>query len=113
MKESGGPTVGSQDGLQAQGTVSTTSAPVVRQKPRVRARRGQATDPHSIAERVCLPLFTSSISFSYLVFLIVWFWTAKKGTHRRAYEVSPRIGSQHQQGTHCFLNILQLLSESE
>ena len=23
-------------------------------KPRVRARRGQATDPHSIAERVCI-----------------------------------------------------------
>lgn len=23
-------------------------------RPRVRARRGQATDPHSIAERVCL-----------------------------------------------------------
>ncbi|XP_018469763.2 transcription factor LRL3-like [Raphanus sativus] len=48
-QESGGP---SQDGLQAQGTVSTTSAPVARQKPRVRARRGQATDPHSIAERL-------------------------------------------------------------
>ncbi|CDY32733.1 BnaA02g07950D [Brassica napus] len=47
--ESGGP---SQDGLQGQGTVSTTSAPVARQKPRVRARRGQATDPHSIAERL-------------------------------------------------------------
>ena len=52
MQESGGPTIGSQDGLQGQGTVSTTSAPVARQKPRVRARRGQATDPHSIAERV-------------------------------------------------------------
>ncbi|KAL1217543.1 Transcription factor LRL3 [Cardamine amara subsp. amara] len=51
-QESGGPTVGSQDGLQAQVTVSTTSAPVARQKPRVRARRGQATDPHSIAERL-------------------------------------------------------------
>ncbi|CAH2069576.1 unnamed protein product [Thlaspi arvense] len=51
-QESGGPTIGSQDGLPAQGTVSTTSAPVVRQKPRVRARRGQATDPHSIAERL-------------------------------------------------------------
>ncbi|KAF3550051.1 hypothetical protein DY000_02001160 [Brassica cretica] len=52
--ESGGPTTGSQDGLQhAQGTVSTTtSPPVARQKPRVRARRGQATDPHSIAERL-------------------------------------------------------------
>ncbi|KAF3501802.1 hypothetical protein F2Q69_00044028 [Brassica cretica] len=37
---------------RAQGTVSTTSAPVARQKPRVRARRGQATDPHSIAERL-------------------------------------------------------------
>ncbi|WZZ21534.1 hypothetical protein YC2023_122921 [Brassica napus] len=49
LTESGGP---SQDGLQAQGTVSTTSAPVARQKPRVRARRGQATDPHSIAERL-------------------------------------------------------------
>ncbi|XP_056850662.1 transcription factor LRL3-like [Raphanus sativus] len=49
MQESGGP---SQDGLQVQGTVSTTSAPVARQKPRVRARRGQATDPHSIAERL-------------------------------------------------------------
>ncbi|KAF8102545.1 hypothetical protein N665_0198s0245 [Sinapis alba] len=48
-QESGGP---SQDGLQGQGTVSTTSAPVARQKPRVRARRGQATDPHSIAERL-------------------------------------------------------------
>ncbi|CAF2137230.1 unnamed protein product [Brassica rapa] len=48
-EESGGP---SQDGLQGQGTVSTTSAPVARQKPRVRARRGQATDPHSIAERL-------------------------------------------------------------
>ncbi|KAG2310836.1 hypothetical protein Bca52824_022393 [Brassica carinata] len=47
--ESSGP---SQDGLQGQGTVSTTSAPVARQKPRVRARRGQATDPHSIAERL-------------------------------------------------------------
>ncbi|KAL0843636.1 hypothetical protein Bca101_016882 [Brassica carinata] len=53
VKESGGPTTGSQDGLQqAQGTVSTTSPPVARQKPRVRARRGQATDPHSIAERL-------------------------------------------------------------
>ncbi|KAF8093826.1 hypothetical protein N665_0377s0036 [Sinapis alba] len=52
-QESGGPTMGSQDGLQqGQGTVSTTSAPVARQKPRVRARRGQATDPHSIAERL-------------------------------------------------------------
>ncbi|WZZ39006.1 hypothetical protein YC2023_035265 [Brassica napus] len=53
-EESGGPTTGSQDGLQhAQGTVSTTtSPPVARQKPRVRARRGQATDPHSIAERL-------------------------------------------------------------
>ncbi|ESQ42592.1 hypothetical protein EUTSA_v10014212mg [Eutrema salsugineum] len=51
-QESGGPKIGSQDGLTAQGTVSTTSAPVVRQKPRVRARRGQATDPHSIAERL-------------------------------------------------------------
>ncbi|CAN6841354.1 unnamed protein product [Brassica oleracea var. botrytis] len=51
-EESGGPTIGSQDGLQGQGTVSTTSAPVARQKPRVRARRGQATDPHSIAERL-------------------------------------------------------------
>ncbi|KAL0673300.1 hypothetical protein Bca4012_001281 [Brassica carinata] len=53
-QESGGPTTGSQDGLQhAQGTVSTTtSPPVARQKPRVRARRGQATDPHSIAERL-------------------------------------------------------------
>ncbi|CAH8358732.1 unnamed protein product [Eruca vesicaria subsp. sativa] len=49
MQESGGL---SQDGLQGQGTVSTTSAPVARQKPRVRARRGQATDPHSIAERL-------------------------------------------------------------
>ncbi|KAG2299683.1 hypothetical protein Bca52824_036155 [Brassica carinata] len=48
-EESGGP---SQDGLHGQGTVSTTSAPVARQKPRVRARRGQATDPHSIAERL-------------------------------------------------------------
>nr|VDD20958.1 unnamed protein product [Brassica oleracea] len=52
LTESGGPTIGSQDGLQGQGTVSTTSAPVARQKPRVRARRGQATDPHSIAERL-------------------------------------------------------------
>nr|CAA8286798.1 Unknown [Brassica rapa]CAA8287765.1 Unknown [Brassica rapa]CAA8392382.1 Unknown [Brassica rapa]CAA8404045.1 Unknown [Brassica rapa] len=54
LTESGGPTTGSQDGLQqAQGTVSTTtSPPVARQKPRVRARRGQATDPHSIAERL-------------------------------------------------------------
>ncbi|CAA7032376.1 unnamed protein product [Microthlaspi erraticum] len=51
-QESGGPTMGSQEGLQPQGTVSTTSAPVTRQKPRVRARRGQATDPHSIAERL-------------------------------------------------------------
>ncbi|KAL0735047.1 hypothetical protein Bca4012_011257 [Brassica carinata] len=49
LTESGGP---SQDGLHGQGTVSTTSAPVARQKPRVRARRGQATDPHSIAERL-------------------------------------------------------------
>ncbi|XP_056851831.1 transcription factor LRL3-like [Raphanus sativus] len=53
-QESSGPTTtGSQDGLQqAQGPVSTTSPPVARQKPRVRARRGQATDPHSIAERL-------------------------------------------------------------
>ncbi|KAJ4873856.1 BHLH domain-containing protein [Raphanus sativus] len=53
-EESSGPTTtGSQDGLQqAQGPVSTTSPPVARQKPRVRARRGQATDPHSIAERL-------------------------------------------------------------
>ena len=27
-------------------------------RPRVRARRGQATDPHSIAERVSLTLVT-------------------------------------------------------
>lgn len=56
--------MGSQEGLQPQGTVSTTSAPVVRQKPRVRARRGQATDPHSIAERVShcsLPPYPSSL----------------------------------------------------
>ncbi|CAN8301456.1 unnamed protein product [Cochlearia groenlandica] len=52
-QESSGPTInGSQDGLQGQGTVSTTTASMVRQKPRVRARRGQATDPHSIAERL-------------------------------------------------------------
>jgi hypothetical protein len=30
-------------------------------KPRVRARRGQATDPHSIAERVSV--FTRSVHF--------------------------------------------------
>lgn len=97
--------MGSQEGLQAQGTVSTTSAPVVRQKPRVRARRGQATDPHSIAERVSHYSLPPSPSLSYLVFLIVWFWTAKEGTYRRAYEVSPRTGSQHQQGTHYFLGL--------
>lgn len=40
--------------FQGQPTTSTTVTvphpPVIR--PRVRARRGQATDPHSIAERV-------------------------------------------------------------
>jgi len=30
--------------------------PSVGGRPRVRARRGQATDPHSIAERVCVVL---------------------------------------------------------
>ncbi|WZZ90012.1 hypothetical protein YC2023_118591 [Brassica napus] len=70
MQESGGP---SQDGLQAQGTVSTTSAPVARQKPRVRARRGQATDPHSIAERVYLHYSLTSPSLMLsCVDLIVW-----------------------------------------
>lgn len=68
MQESGGPTIGSQEGLQAQGTVSTTSAPVVRQKPRVRARRGQATDPHSIAERVSHYLLPPSLCSLILCF---------------------------------------------
>ena len=35
---------------QSQGAVGVVTGPP---KPRVRARRGQATDPHSIAERVC------------------------------------------------------------
>ena len=79
MQESGGP---SQDGLQAQGTVSTTSAPVACQKPRVRARRGQATDPHSIAERVYLhySLTSPSLMLSW-VDLIVWLCAVEK----RAY----------------------------
>ncbi|CAN1328307.1 bHLH transcription factor RHL1 [Linum perenne] len=33
-------------------TTSSTAAPSSQGKPRVRARRGQATDPHSIAERL-------------------------------------------------------------
>lgn len=36
---------------QSQGSVGVVSSTP---KPRVRARRGQATDPHSIAERVLL-----------------------------------------------------------
>lgn len=35
---------------QSQGAVGVVAGA---SKPRVRARRGQATDPHSIAERVC------------------------------------------------------------
>lgn len=35
---------------QSQGAVGVAAGA---SKPRVRARRGQATDPHSIAERVC------------------------------------------------------------
>lgn len=31
-------------------------------RPRVRARRGQATDPHSIAERVCVVVLIDQLS---------------------------------------------------
>lgn len=35
-------------------------------KARVRARRGQATDPHSIAERVCV------LTSNFLLFLLLY-----------------------------------------
>lgn len=38
-------------------------------KQKVRARRGQATDPHSIAERVRLPTKSFPIAFSFYLFL--------------------------------------------
>jgi hypothetical protein len=38
--------------------------PSVGGRPRVRARRGQATDPHSIAERVCVVLQSGLCHFS-------------------------------------------------
>ena len=34
-------------------------------RPRVRARRGQATDPHSIAERVCLVVLGDHLFSGY------------------------------------------------
>ncbi|CAL9227543.1 unnamed protein product [Arabidopsis halleri] len=46
---------GSQTQTQSQATASTTTGGTTAQpqtKPKVRARRGQATDPHSIAERL-------------------------------------------------------------
>lgn len=39
---------------QSQSTLSNAGGCNEAVKPRVRARRGQATDPHSIAERVSL-----------------------------------------------------------
>lgn len=41
-------------------TIPTAPQPPT-MRPRVRARRGQATDPHSIAERVSLYLHESNI----------------------------------------------------
>jgi hypothetical protein len=46
---------GGQTQTQSQATASATTGGATAQpqtKPKVRARRGQATDPHSIAERV-------------------------------------------------------------
>ena len=47
------------DSAQANNTIASNGSA----KPRVRARRGQATDPHSIAERVSACLY-SSVSVS-------------------------------------------------
>lgn len=63
MKQSHTPT-------QSQATASTTTggtATTPQTKPKVRARRGQATDPHSIAERVRFFFFyfSSLFVFSY------------------------------------------------
>ena len=48
-----------------QGQTTTSTAVTVphppNMRPRVRARRGQATDPHSIAERVLLSKYKQSI----------------------------------------------------
>lgn len=60
--------------LQAfQGQTTTSTAVTVphppNMRPRVRARRGQATDPHSIAERVTLSKYWLSIhNFNFVNF---------------------------------------------
>lgn len=48
-------------------TVQTTPNPPTARPTRVRARRGQATDPHSIAERVSLSFF---FFFAFIVICI-------------------------------------------
>lgn len=56
----------------------TTPAAQPKQQ-RVRARRGQATDPHSIAERVRLiTVFPSFDQFSFFIFFLIFriFWVS-------------------------------------
>lgn len=48
-------------GHMKQGGVAAQPQPPA-PRPKVRARRGQATDPHSIAERVCLAVWLSGSS---------------------------------------------------
>lgn len=54
------------------GTVAAIPQPP-QVRPRVRARRGQATDPHSIAERVISHLWTQNniILIKRLIFVII------------------------------------------
>lgn len=54
----------SQPQPPATGSLSGATTPS-QARPRVRARRGQATDPHSIAERVCSLLYLFSV-YNYI-----------------------------------------------
>lgn len=49
--------IDTSSGAQSQAVLANASGCNGAAKPRARARRGQATDPHSIAERVSMPLY--------------------------------------------------------
>ena len=57
----GGQGAGMNQAPPASASTGGSSGAGAPQRQRVRARRGQATDPHSIAERVCTLFFSSNL----------------------------------------------------
>lgn len=84
-------------------------------RPRVRARRGQATDPHSIAERVCIvvriQLSGCNGIFKYLITIRLTLFslvTVAERENSRKNQSIARFSSKCQQGALSLYYLFQL-----